>query len=54
MIPAVVENKIQWLDPAGFPLASCWKPQEWESSYLDEYDFLLDASDAVVSSTPYL
>ncbi len=54
VIPAVVENKIQWLDPAGFPLASCWKPQEWESSYLDEYDFLLDSSDAVVSSTSYL
>ncbi|GLV59863.1 helicase [Dictyobacter sp. S3.2.2.5] len=54
VIPVIVENKIQWLDPAGFPLASCWKPKRWESYYSYNFDFTLNASEAVVSSNPYL
>jgi len=54
VIPAVIEDKIQWLDPAGFPLAMCDRPKLWESSYSRDYDFTLDASNKVVASTPYL
>lgn len=54
VIPIEVDNEIHWLDPAGFPLAICRKPKDWEPYNLNTFDFVLDTSNAVISSTPYL
>ncbi len=54
VIPIESESEIHWFDPAGFPLAVCRKPMVWESYYLNTYDFLLNTSNAIVSSSPYL
>ena len=54
VIPVVVENDIHWFDPAGFPFAICRKPKNWESYYLNTYDFVLNTSYAVVASIAYL
>lgn len=54
VIPIESESEIRWFDPAGFPFAVCPKPRNWESYYLDDYDFILNTVNAVVSSNPYL
>ena len=53
VMPVEVNDEIQWFDPAGFPLASCQKPEDWQSGYLDSYDFVLDASKKIVRSEFY-
>lgn len=54
VLPVEVENNIYWFDPAGFPLASCPKPEGWNSSFLDSFDFSLDSFERVVLPAAYL
>ena len=52
--PVEVGDEVHWLDPAGFPLASCSKPESWQEKYLDQFDFKLDPNLQLVTSTFYL
>lgn len=54
VIPVEIDNEIHWLDPAGFPLASCQKPENWQVNYLHKYDFELNSSEQIITSTLYL
>ncbi|MEA5464949.1 DEAD/DEAH box helicase [Leptothoe sp. PORK10 BA2] len=54
VIPVEVGDQIHWLDPAGFPLASCPKPENWQEKYLSRFDFELNSNLRVVTSTFYL
>ncbi|MEG4529741.1 DEAD/DEAH box helicase [Microcoleus sp. D2_18a_D3] len=54
VIPVEVEEEIHWLDPAGFPLASCQMPENWQENYLRKYDFELDSNRGIVTSEVYL
>lgn len=54
VIPVVINSEIRWSDPAGFPLAVCPTPENWQPEYLDNYDFELDTTTMVVRSVPYL
>ena len=54
VIPVEVGDEIHWLDPAGFPLASCPKPENWQEKYLDRFDFKLNSNLRLVTSTSYL
>jgi hypothetical protein len=54
VLPVEVDDEINWFDPAGFPLATCRRPERWKSSYFDTHDFTLDASRQVVSSSDYI
>lgn len=54
VIPVELGDEIHWLDPAGFPLASCSKPENWQEKYLDQFDFKLDPNLHLVTSTFYL
>jgi Txe/YoeB family toxin of Txe-Axe toxin-antitoxin module len=50
----VIGKEIQWFDLAGFPLAICHKPENWQADFLNTYDFMLDAENRVVSSKGYI
>jgi hypothetical protein len=54
VVPLEVSNEIRWFDPAGFPLAICQRPEDWQSDYLNTYDFMLDPDNQVVSSSVYV
>ena len=54
VIPIEIGEEIHWLDPAGFPLASCQTPENWRAEYLHKYDFELNSSQQVVTSERYL
>jgi hypothetical protein len=54
IIPIEVGNEIHWLDPAGFPLAACPRPENWQPEYLHKYDFELNSNEQVVTSELYL
>ncbi|MBP5977815.1 hypothetical protein HW132_35235 [Brasilonema sp. CT11] len=54
VIPIEVNNEIRWLDPAGFPLAFCQKPENWRPEYLEKYDFELDSNRQNVTWNFYL
>jgi len=54
VIPVEVEEEIHWLDPAGFRLASCQIPENWQEDYLCKYDFELDSNRGIVTSEVYL
>jgi DEAD/DEAH box helicase len=54
VIPVEVGDEIHWLDPAGFPLASCPKLENWQEKYLDRFDFELNSNLRLVTSTSYL
>jgi hypothetical protein len=54
VIPVEIGEEIHWLDPAGFPLASCQKPENWQTEYLSKYDFELNSNNQVVTSELYL
>lgn len=54
VVPVEVGNEIQWFDLAGFPLGICEKPKNWQSDFLNTYDFILDAENRVVSSKVYV
>lgn len=54
VIPVEISKEIHWLDPAGFPLASCQKPESWQAEYLSKYDFELNSTNQVITSSLYL
>ncbi len=54
VVPVEVGDEIQWFDPAGFRLAICHRPEDWQSDYLNTYDFMLDPDNQVVSSRAYV
>ncbi|WP_298914807.1 hypothetical protein [uncultured Nostoc sp.] len=54
VIPVEVGNEIRWIDPAGFPLASCQRPENWQSEFLHKFDFELNSNEHVITSNPYL
>ena len=54
VVPIETETKLFWYDPAGVPLASCEKLEGWRAEDLNAHDFILDASEEVVSSKPYI
>lgn len=54
VIPVEIGEEIHWLDPAGFSLASCQKPESWQAEYLSKYDFELNSNDRVITSSVYL
>ena len=54
VIPVEVSEEIHWLDPAGFPLASCQIPENWQTEYLQKYDFELNSAQQLVTSSLYL
>lgn len=54
VVPVEVGNEIQWFDLAGVPLGICQKPKNWQSDFLNTYDFILDAEHRVVSSKVYV
>ncbi|OKH31989.1 hypothetical protein NIES2101_41105 [Calothrix sp. HK-06] len=54
VVPVEVGNEIQWFDLAVFPLAICQKPENWQTDFLNTYDFTLHAENRVVSSSIYI
>lgn len=54
VIPVEVGDEIHWLDPAGFPLASCPKPENWQEEYLHKFDFELNSTLRCIISVSYL
>lgn len=54
VLPVESENTIYWFDSAGFQFAFSRKPTDWDNRFLNDYDFVLDASTSIVSSTAYL
>lgn len=54
VLPVEGKDEIFWLDPTGLRLAFSHKPTDWEAHFLQHYDFMLDVSTGIVSSTSYL
>jgi len=54
VIPVEVGDEIHWLDPAGFPLASCLKPKNWQEKYLEQFDCNLNVKSQLITSVFYL
>jgi hypothetical protein len=54
VLPVEVDDRLLWVDPAGFHLATCPRPHSWEAHYLYTFDFLLDSSERVVSPSSYI
>jgi replicative superfamily II helicase len=48
VVPVETGNEIHWLEPAGFPIAICNKPENWNADYLEIYDFHLDVMKEIV------
>ncbi len=53
VIPVETNEKILWIDPAGFPLATSLKPEKWLPSFFEEYDFDLNVERQMVISQVY-
>jgi len=53
-LPALFKSRIQWVDPAGFVMATGNVPRDWNPSWLFERDFFLDVDSRQVFSQPYL
>lgn len=54
VIPVEQGEGLQWLDPAGFPLARSSRPDNWERDEFHNNDFFLEPSRKIVISSPYL
>lgn len=54
VVPVEIGDNIQWFDLAGFPLAVCQKPENWQSDFLNTYDFTLETENKIVSSKVYV
>ncbi|MFN7661868.1 MAG: hypothetical protein ACK5P3_27790, partial [Dolichospermum sp.] len=54
VVPVEIDDNIQWFDLAGFPLAVCQKPENWQSDFLNTYDFILEDENNIVSSKIYV
>lgn len=53
-VPVEVDKELYWYDPAGYPLAKCVKPNDWETDYLSSYDFWLKPLKKVIISKAYI
>lgn len=54
VVPVERENEIYWYDLAGYQLARCVRLANWQSGYLDSYDFNLDLSEKEILCKPYI
>lgn len=54
VLPVEVDDNIYWLDPAGFPLATCRKLKNWEPDSLDKFDFTLNSFEKSVIPSYYI
>lgn len=54
VLPSQHGDRIQWIDPAGYLLASGERPQNWMPRFLDDGDFFLDVDSGNVEYEPYL
>jgi hypothetical protein len=54
VLPHTKYDQIDWVDVAGFNLATSERPPEWEPGVFREYDFVLNTVESVVESAPYL
>jgi hypothetical protein len=54
VLPVEVGDQLYWVDPAGFHLATCPRPERWEERHTHAFDFLLDPFERVVSPDPYV
>ena len=50
----LVEDHIDWYDPAGYLLARSDVPENWHNLRIDETDFMLDASSPIVNWQHYV
>ncbi len=54
VLPVENDKNIYWFDPAGYPLAVCKKPENWQADFLDQYDFILSSVEEIVISSAYI
>jgi hypothetical protein len=55
VLPVATENRnLNWFDPAGYLLAVSMTPEDWEESFFNDYDFILDSSRKLVTANAYL
>lgn len=53
VIPVENGEKILWTDPAGYPLATSYKPEDWDSVFFDNYDFKLNVDRQMIITESY-
>jgi len=54
VLPAELDGRLGWVDPAGFVLATGERPSSWAPTFADDGDFFLDVDSQTVSYEPYL
>jgi hypothetical protein len=54
VLPLAQEKTVQWIDPAGYLLASGDLPPTWKASLIDDGDFFLDVDSRTVLYEPYI
>lgn len=54
VFPIDMGSDIHWFDPAGVLLATCARPLIWSDSFLNDYDFILNINEKMVSSEAYM
>ena len=54
VLPVEVDHHLYWYDPAGFPLASSSSPPLWHKDFINDYDFVLDFSNSIITSGSYI
>jgi len=54
VFPVEVDKTLHWFDPAGVLLAVGDRPTVWGDSFLNTYDFILDADEKTISSKTYM
>ncbi len=52
-LEAGAEKSLYWFDPAGILLATSGRPTIWSDSFLNSYDFVLDAEEETIYSESY-
>lgn len=53
VLPIQKDNKIVWMDSAGYALAQCRRPKQWLDSWPQDWDFILHPAEQQVVTTPY-
>lgn len=54
VIPVIQNNDLIWMDVAGYPLAKSSLPENWQSSFINRYDFILLPAKFLVQATLYV
>ena len=54
VVPMEMDQRLVWLDPAGYPLASSTIPGNWSGENSDLYDFLLFNEERVVRASSFV